>query len=248
MLALYRAGRQADALDAYRAARTTLVAGLGIEPGPELRRLERAILDQDPELDARTVDRSLVARSTSFVGREKELREIRALLGRADVRLLTLTGPPGTGKTRLAVETTTGGGRSRETVFVELAPIVDPALVAPTIAATLGLSETSRQWAAEALVLHLHRRRTLLILDNLEQVLGAAPVLAELLAGTPGTQLLVTSRAPLDLPEEHIYPVPPLQLPDTSRPLQLARLQETEAVRLFVDRARRGAGRLRALR
>ena len=123
-------------------------------------------------------------------------------------------------------------------MFVELAPIVDPGLVAPTIAATLGLSETSRQWAAEALVLHLHRRRTLLILDNLEQVLGAAPVLAELLAGTPGTQLLVTSRAPLDLPEEHIYPVPPLQLPDTSRPLQLARLQETEAVQLFVDRAR----------
>ena len=238
MLALYRAGRQADALDAYRAARTMLVAGLGIEPGPELRRLERAILDQDPELDARTVDRSLVARSTSFVGREKELREIRALLGRADVRLLTLTGPPGTGKTRLAVEATTGGGRSRETVFVELAPIVDPALVAPTIAATLGLSETSLQWAAEALVLHLHRRRTLLILDNLEQVLGAAPMLAELLAGTPGTQLLVTSRAPLDLPEEHIYPVPPLQVPGTSRPLQLARLHETEAVRLFVDRAR----------
>ena len=242
MLALYRSGRQADALDAYRAPGTTLVAELGIEPGPELRRLERAILDQDPELTRRSSAHrsiaSLVARSTSFVGREKELREIRALLGRADVRLLTLTGPPGTGKTRLAVETTTGGGRSRETVFVELAPIVDPGLVAPTIASTLGLSETSRQWAAEALVLHLHRRRTLLILDNLEQVLEAAPMLAELLAGAPGTQLLVTSRAPLDLPEEHIYPVPPLQLPGTSRPLQLARLQETEAIRLFVDRAR----------
>ena len=123
-------------------------------------------------------------------------------------------------------------------MFVELAPIVDPGLVATAIASTLGLSETSRQRAVEALVLHLSRRRTLLVLDNLEQVLEAAPVLAELLARAPGTQLLVTSRAPLDLPEERIYPVPPLQLADASRPLQLARLRETEAIRLFVDRAR----------
>ncbi len=248
MLALYRSGRQAEALAAYRSARETLVAELGIEPGSELRQLERAILHQAPELDAHMVDPpvgqdgrpmpSLVARSTSFVGREKELREIRALLGRADVRLLTLTGPAGTGKTRLAVEATKESGRWHETEFVELAPIVDPGLVAPAIASTLGLRETSRQRAAEALILHLQRRRTLLVLDNLEQVLEAAPVLAELLAGAPGAQLLVTSRAPLDLPEERIYPVPPLQLPDASRPPQLARLQETEAIRLFVDRAR----------
>jgi predicted ATPase/DNA-binding SARP family transcriptional activator len=245
MLALYRSGRQADALAAYRAARETLVGELGIEPALALRRLERRILDQDPELDVRAVDPpaagrsmpSLAARSSSFVGRESELREIRALLGRADVRLLTLTGPAGTGKTRLAAEAMKGDRRSRETVFVELAPIVDPGLVATTIASTLGLSEIPGERASEALLLHLRRRRTLLVLDNLEQLLEAAPMLAEVLAGAPGTQLLVTSRAPLDLPEEHIYAVPPLQLPDASRPLQLARLQETEAVRLFVDRA-----------
>jgi predicted ATPase/DNA-binding SARP family transcriptional activator len=248
MLALYRSGRQADALAEYRAARETLIDELGIEPGPALRRLERGILDQDPELDARTVEPfggatgrptlTLAVRSTSFVGREKELREIRDLLDRADVRLLTLTGPAGTGKTRLAVEAAKGSGRSYDTSFVEIAPIVDPGLVASAIASTLGLRETSRQRAVEALVLHLGGRRTLLVLDNLEQVLEAAPMLAELLAGAPGTQLLVTSRAPLDLSDERIYPVPPLRLPDASQPLQIADLEATEAIRLFVDRAR----------
>src|SRR5262249_36617242 len=85
---------------------------------------------------------------------------------------------------------------------------------------------------------HLHGRRTLLVLDNFEQVLGAAPVLAGLLAGAPGAQFLVTSRAPLDQPEERIYPVAPLELPDLSRPIELAHLHETGAIRLFVDRAR----------
>jgi predicted ATPase len=237
MLALYRSGRQADALAAYRAARATLVEKLGIEPGPALRRLERSILDQDPELDARTTGTSAGAtvraapslgRSTSFVGREKELREIRELLDRADVRLLTLIGPAGTGKTRLAVEATLGDGGSRETVFVELAPVFDPGLVATTIATTLGLSETSRARAIEALVLRLGSQRTLLVLDNLEQVLDAAPVLAELLTSAPGVQLLATSRAPLDRPEEHIYTVPPLE--------------EADAIRLFDDRARAARG------
>jgi predicted ATPase/DNA-binding SARP family transcriptional activator len=247
MLALYRSGRQADALAAYRAARRTLVEKLAIEPGPELRRLERAILDQDPDLDLRAVEptatvrnatSTLGTRTSSFVGRKQQLREISALLGRSEVRLLTLTGPAGTGKTRLALEATAQGGLSRETVFVEIAPVVDPRLVAATIAATLGLSETSQQRATEAVISYLRGRRMLLLLDNLEQVLEAAPVLAELLHGAPDVQLLVTSRAPLGLAEEHVYEVPPLQVVAPSAQIDLGRLRRTEAIRLFVDRGR----------
>lgn len=250
MLALYRSGRQADALEAYRDARNTLVAELGIEPGPELRRLERAILDQDPALDLsspglvaplskRTVP-STRTRLTSFVGRKRELRELRALLNLEDLRLLTLTGPPGVGKTRLAVELT--AALSDEfadgAILVELAPIRDPDLVALTIADALGVQQERGRSPAETLAAYLGGRRALLILDNFEQLLGAAPLLVDILQRAPSVKLLVTSRAPLDLPEERIYPLPALQLPDPAFAGDLGRLRRMEAVRLFVDRAR----------
>ena len=242
MLALYRSGRQADALDAYRGARETLVAQLGIEPGSALRHLEQAILNQDPALDVSPGPpaRALRILSTSFVGRKRELREIRALLLRPDVGVLTLTGAAGTGKTRLAVEVAAGldnefpGG----VVLVELAPIADADLVATTIAGALGLGGSPERGSLEALVAALRGRRALLVLDNFEQVLDAAAMLTELLAGAPGLTLLVTSRAPLDISEERIYPVSALQLPDPSRALEVDRLRRTEAVRLFVARAR----------
>ena len=234
MLALYRSGRQAEALAAYRAARALLVETLGIEPGVALRRLERAILVQDPVLDvspvgpegARQSTPSMRAGATSFVGRERELRELRALLTRADVRLLTLTGAGGTGKTRLALEATAGVGDEFPdgVELVELAPIADPDLVAAAIADALGLAETVGKGLAEVLIANLRGRRALIVLDNFEQVLPAGRLLAELLAGAPGVTLLVTSRAPLDVSEEWVYPVAPLQ--------------RTEAVQLFVDRAR----------
>ena len=223
MLALYRSGRQAEALAAYRAARETLVETLGIEPSDALRRLERAILDQDPALDVSPVNllnasgRSTIlrARSKSFIGRGQEVRDIRGLLNRREARVLTLTGAAGTGKTRLALEATAGIGDAFPdgVTLVELAPIVDPDLVAAAIAETLGIAELPGNESAESLAAYLRGRRALLVLDNFEHVLESAPLLAELLIA-PGVTFLVTSRAPLGISDERIYPVAALQLPD----------------------------------
>ena len=248
MLALYRSGRQAEALAAYRDARRALVETLGIEPALALRQLERAILDQDPALvltlrapDTEVVQRgpSLTGRSSSFVGRTRELREIRALLLRDEMRLLTLTGAAGSGKTRLALEVTGGlEGEHACAVVVELGRIRDARLVARAIVGELGIQERSGRTAREELLEYLRDRQALLLLDNFEHVLSAAPLVRELLAGAPGVKVLATSRAPLGVPEERVYRVPALELPDPSRRTSIARLRRTEAVRLFVDRAR----------
>ncbi|HEY2218082.1 MAG TPA: BTAD domain-containing putative transcriptional regulator [Gaiellaceae bacterium] len=249
MLALYRSNRQAEALEVYRQARQTLVAQLGIEPGPALRRLESEVLRQDAHLDlplpqsagARRAQPapSLPPRLNSFVGRHRELLEIRELLGSPEVRLLTLTGAAGTGKTRLAVEAAAGlEAEFPDGVgFVELAPISDPDLLATTIAETLALGETHGRRPTEILVAYLQRRRLLLILDNFEQLLPAAPVVTELLAGAPHLKVLVTSRAPLALGQERIQAVPALRLPDPMSVGDVERLRRTEAVSLFTDRA-----------
>lgn len=248
MLALYRSGRQAEALAAYREARRALVETLGIEPAPALRQLERAILDQDPALaitpqppDTEVVQRGsrLRGRSSLFVGRTRELREIRALLLREQVRLLTLTGAAGSGKTRLAVEATSGlEGETADAVLVELGRLRDARLVARAIVDALGIEELSGRTAREELLEHLRDRQALLLLDNFEHVLAAGPLVRELLAHAAGVQVLATSRAPLGVSEERVFRVPALELPDPSRATPVARLRRIEAVRLFVDRAR----------
>ena len=178
--------------------------------------------------------------TTSFIGRRRELREIPALLRRADVRVLTLTGAGGSGKTRLAIEATDGIGDAFPdgVVFVELAPIRYTDLVAATIAGSLGLPETPGRELTEVLVDYLNGRKALLVLDNFEHVLAAAPLVSELSGSAPGVTFLITSRAPLDITEERVYPVPPLQVPDPILAAEVGQLRRTEAIRFFVDRAR----------
>jgi predicted ATPase len=160
----------------------------------------------------------LQRRSSSFVGRTRELREIRELLRREEVRLLTLTGAAGSGKTRLALEVTAAlESDPAGAVLVELGRITDARLVARTIAAELGVEDRPGRPPREALLEYLQGRQALLLLDNFEHVLSAAGLVRELLAAAPGVKVLVTSRPPLDLPEERVHRVPALELPDPSR-------------------------------
>jgi predicted ATPase/DNA-binding SARP family transcriptional activator len=244
MLALYRSGRQADALDAYRAARAVLVDELGVEPSPELQELERAILRQDSGL-APAATRSfpgarLPAPPTPLVGRGLERAGIAALLREERVRLLTLTGLGGVGKTRLALEVASQlDAELRDgTVFVDLTPVDASELVAPAIGRALGVGDGAEAPLSEGLKAVMEGRELLLVLDNFEHVTGAAPLVSELLAATPGLQVLVTSRVLLRVSGEHEYPLPPLPLPAPRDRASAEALAANEAVSLFVARAR----------
>lgn len=238
MVALYRAGRQADALEVYRRTRQYLAEELGVEPGATLRRLEQRILLHDPSLEAVSpeteagvpgvyasgepaavieaappiapgVNANLPRPASSFVGREREVREVVSLL-REGPRLLTLSGPGGSGKTRLAVEAALEiDSDFRDGVFwVGLGPLRDPALVTETVAQTLG--------ASHGLVEHVGEREILLLLDNFEHLIGAAPELSPLLEACPNLKLLVTSREVLRIRGEVEYQVPPLSDPEAA--------------------------------
>lgn len=239
ILALYRAGRQKEALDAYRDARRTLVEELGVEPGPGLRELERAVLRHDASLAAPAspsdVRPRLPVPPTPIVGRRLETAAVEALLQREDVRLVTLTGAGGTGKTRLALAVAEelaaelpGGA-----VFVGLAQATEPALAVGAIAAALGIHAAATD-PTEAVVEALRRRPVLLLLDNLEQLLPDVLFVHDLLSAVPRLHVLATSRAPLRLSGEHEYAVPPLVVPVQGAAFE--QVAANDAVRLFAAR------------
>lgn len=211
--------------DRYQAAgelaRAALAAAGGRPPAP--RRLS-----------------SLRVPATPLVGRQRELRELGALLERPGVRLVTLTGAGGSGKTRLALAlaaelaATVADG----VFFCELDRLPDAGLLPSTIAKALGIGEAGAEPLLERLQAYVSHKSLLLVLDGFEQVLDAAPALTELLAVAPRLRLLVTSRAPLHLSGEHEYPVPPLAVPDAERPREPASVAGYDAVALFVERVR----------
>jgi predicted ATPase/class 3 adenylate cyclase len=188
----------------------------------------------------RTLERptNLPAELTSFVGRAREIEEVRRLL--ETTRLVTLTGPGGSGKTRLSLRVATSvADRFPDGVhFVELASITDATIVPSVIASSLGIREEGPRPILETLRAELRERTALLVLDNFEQVIEAAPLISSLLAAAPRLRILVTSRGALRLQGEQEFPVPPLELPDPARLPSPEELSDYEAIALFVNRAR----------
>jgi predicted ATPase/DNA-binding SARP family transcriptional activator len=241
MLALYRCGRQAEALAAYRHVRETLVEQLGLEPSPELRQLHQAILTHDPELEAplRPTFRAsrLRAPPSRTIGREGDCRILIELLRRDEVRLVTLTGPGGVGKTRLALEV----ARQLETDFadgawfVSLAATARPEDVPSAMAQAVGVTPLSGEDPQAALERYLGPKQALMVLDNLEHLLPATPLVSELVAACARLTVLATSREALRLEAEHRYDVDPLRVPEDGEP---AVVESAAAGALFIDRAR----------
>ncbi|MGN6811033.1 MAG: ATP-binding protein [Thermomicrobiales bacterium] len=181
---------------------------------------------------------NLPAPLTSLIGRDGDARAVGQLLQQPAVRLVTLTGPGGVGKTRLALQVAAelGGAFPDGGFFVSLAALRDPGLVLATVAHTLGLQETSDEPLLARMIGYLRARRVLLVLDNFEHLLVAAPIVSDLLAACPTVQVLATSRTPLHLSCEYEYLVPPLALPDRHQAVHSERLHEIPAVALFLER------------
>ena len=213
----------------------------------DLGRPERVFQLAVPDLPAdlpplRTLDayrHNLPLQATPLIGREAEVQTVIRLLQRPDVRLLTLIGPGGIGKTRLALQIAAErlDDKLNGVWFVDLSAVRDPGLVLPAIGSALTIADAGENPLMERLVGYLRERHALLVLDNFEQVMAAGPQLADLLSATPHVQALVTSREALRLYGEQEYVVPPMALPDLQRLPPLERLTQYEAVRLFIERA-----------
>ena len=225
MLALYRVGRQGDAIAAYQETRRVLNDDLGLDPGPDLEDIYKRILQHDPSLQPRSDLRdtptltNLRARTTSFVGREAEIAQLTSIL--REQRLVTVVGPGGAGKTSLAIEVARGllDSFERGVWLVQLAPVPDGALVLATISDALGMTEdasvASQKPPIVRLTEYLKTRDLLLVLDNCEHVVqDVAEIADEVLSTCPGVTILATSREVLGSSGEFIWTIPPLSLPD----------------------------------
>ncbi|MBA3841422.1 MAG: winged helix-turn-helix domain-containing protein [Actinobacteria bacterium] len=230
MLALYRSGRQSEALASFRELSKALREELGLEPSEELRALEASILRHDPELAAAPQGRTRAAAAlpiptTELVGRSNERRVLRRLIERTEIRLISLVGAGGSGKTRLALALASDLAESFSdgVVLVELAAVRDPDAVVPAIAKALAVPESHAGSPIEAIAAATRGRELLLVLDNFEQVASAATNLVRLLEASSRLTMLVTSRRVLHVSGEHVFPVEPLP--------------EDDAFALFVARA-----------
>ncbi|HEX6045400.1 MAG TPA: protein kinase [Pyrinomonadaceae bacterium] len=199
---------------------------------------DRAQLHRRPAMAPTNLPR----RMSELIGRERELAEVVSALLMSDEQLVTLTGPGGTGKTRLAFEVGRElhdcGDFSDGVIAVDLAPLSDPGSIVSHVAETLGVIETRGGSIANALAQHLSNKRLLLLLDNFEHLLDGAPLVSALIAASPGLKVLATSRSPLRLSHEREYAVEPLEVPAPASPMELDKFARVPAVRLFVERAR----------
>ncbi len=261
MLALYRSDRQADALDAFARARRGLATELGLEPGEQLVRLHNRMLEHDASLLLTPIDDPAVASDpatdllaptaaastsptsslpgmvTKLIGRQPELAVLQGLLADSEVRVVTLIGPGGVGKTRLALEL----ARRVEAeyrdgaVLVRLERLTDPALVAAEVASALGHHDGTDGPGADGLGRYLRDRELLLIVDNFEHLVPAAVLISELIELAPRIQLVVSSRTALRIRGERMFVVEPLELPTGGSEDEIV---QSPAVQLFVHRAR----------
>ncbi len=242
MLALYRAGRAGDALAVFADAEKALGEALGIGPSHDLRALERAIVLEDRALDRPTATppHNLLASITSFIGREKDLDALAGSIQQS--RLLTLTGPGGSGKSRLALEAASLVLDAYEDGVwrIELAPVRDPDAVPATVSDAFGEPASHATDPTESLVDYLKHRQLLLLIDNCEHLIeAAASLVSTVLTRCPGVSVLATSREPLRVAGETMWLVPPLGLPQLGSEPEVQ--EAADAFQLFKTRARDAA-------